>query len=103
MPVLCQPTRVLVVWNGIVQNIHSQLVIKSYGKHHDGAQVKHHGVMTAEQEEKWKNSEAKTGVGKLGALAFMEQSPPAIEQSQGKLRRARKKQRVVAGISSPEE
>ena len=54
-------------------------------------QRKRYGTLTAAQAHAWDQSKARTGIGELGALAYMEDSPMTAPQRQGRLKRAHKK------------
>ena len=50
-------------------------------------QRKRYGTLTAAQAHAWDASKARTGIGKLGALAYMEESPLTAPQSHQRLKR----------------
>ena len=53
-------------------------------------QRKRYGTLTAAQAHAWDQNKARTGIGKLGALAYMEDPTMTAPKSQGRLKRAHK-------------
>ena len=87
-------------WFGIVEcDKGTHVVSLVHHGEHLGAQRKRHRALTTEQASIWQRSKAGTAVGKLGAFAFVEGSPPSIQQSQGRLKRQRKLSTAARGVA----
>ena len=88
-------------WHGrITFNKRTRILeLLHYGTHGQ-SQHKRYGTFTTDQLQKWKDSAAKTGVGKLGAFAFSPETPLSAPQSQGRLKRQRKAKR---GQTKPQQ
>ena len=61
---------------------------------HDAKQRKVYGTFTPEELQKWSESKAPTGVGRLGAFKDLEGQVPDAPTSQGRLKRERKAARI---------